>query len=161
MLRPARFDYCPQCGVRLPHGDTVPKACPTEGCGFIDYHNPTPVVACIVERPDGVVLAHNKAWPEGMFGLVTGFLEAGESPEVAVCREVREELGLEAETPALVGVYPFEMMNQVILAYHARAAGEIRLGDELDAFRVIPVDKLKPWSFGTGLAVRDWLASRH
>ena len=42
-----------------------------------------------------------------------------------------EELGLEAGTPHLIGIYPFAKMNQVILAYHVQTSGPITLGDEL------------------------------
>jgi hypothetical protein len=41
-----------------------------------------------------------------------------------------------------------------------RAHGEIRLGDELEAHKRVAIEKLKPWPFGTGHAVRDWLARR-
>jgi NADH pyrophosphatase NudC (nudix superfamily) len=160
-MKPIEYAFCPKCGAPLPAGDTVPKACSTASCGFVFWNNPTPVVAALVERPDGVVLAHNKTWPEGMFGLITGFLEAGESPENAILREIGEELGLAASAPSLIGAYPFEQMNQLIVAYHVRTnTTDIQLGDELDAYKIIPADKLKPWPFGTGLAVRDWLAAR-
>ncbi len=39
-------------------------------------------------------------------------------------------------------------------------AGEIILGDELAEYKLIPPEKVKPWPFGTGPAVRDWL-DRH
>lgn len=51
-------------------------------------------------------------------------------------------------------------MNQLILAYHVPTRGEIVLGEELADFRRVPVDRLKPWTIGTGPAVRDWLAAR-
>ena len=40
------------------------------------------------------------------------------------------------------------------------ASGEIALNEELAEFRLIAPEKLRPWDFGTGLAVRDWLARR-
>ena len=62
---------------------------------------------------------------------------------------------------SLIGVYPFFRMNQLIVAYHVRAAtAPITLGDELADYKRVPPEKLKPWSLGTGLAVRDWLATR-
>jgi ADP-ribose pyrophosphatase YjhB (NUDIX family) len=125
------------------------------------WDNPLPVVAAIVEMDGNVLLARNKEWPEKMFGLITGFLEKGETPETAVKREVKEELGLDAEIMEFVGVYSFFERNQLILAYHLSAAGEMKLGDELAEVKSIPVGKLKPWPFGTGHAVRDWLGRRN
>jgi NAD+ diphosphatase len=102
----------------------------------------------------------NHGWPDKWFGLVTGFLEREETPEVGVLREVQEELGLAAEMVRLVGVYGFAAKNELIVAYHVRAEGEITLGDELEAYKIVPVPRLRPWPFGTGDAVRDWLAAR-
>ena len=129
-------------------------------CGHVEWGNPLPVVAGLVEREGLIVLARNHAWQPGVFGLVTGFLEAGESPEAAVMREVKEELALEASSATLIGVYPFERRNEVIIAYHVQASGEIALNEELAEFRLIAPEKLRPWDFGTGLAVRDWLERR-
>ena len=86
------------------------------------------------------------------------FWKKGETPETAVKREVKEELGLDSEIMELVGIYSFFEKNQLIIAYQLSAAGEIKLGDELAEIKWISVDKLKPWPFGTGHAVRDWLA---
>ncbi len=161
------FRFCPRCATPLAPreiaGDDAARprlACPALGCGFVYWDNPVPVVAAIVERPDGVVLVRSKGWPETWFGLVTGFLERGESPEEGVLREVAEELGLVATLGDFVGVYPFHQANQIIMAWHVRAEGEVRLGDELAAFKSIPVERLRPWPFATGDAVRDWLARR-
>ena len=119
-----------------------------------------PVVAGLVERDGLIVLARNHAWPEKMFGLVTGFMERDETPEEGVAREVKEELGLIARSASLIGIYPFQRKNELILAYHVVAEGEIALNEELAEFRLIPPEKLRPWDFGTGLAIRDWLARR-
>ncbi len=155
--------HCLRCGailVKKPTPDGSRLACPDESCGFVFYDNPTPVVAAIVEHGGDVLLVAQHGWPEKWFGLVTGFLERGETPEEGVLRELREELGLEGEVVSLVGVYAFPQRNEVIVAYHVRAEGEVTLGDELRAFKPVPVAKLRPWDFGTGLAVRDWLARR-
>jgi NAD+ diphosphatase len=60
----------------------------------------------------------------------------------------------------LIGVYPFARKHEVIIAYHVVGQGEIGLNEELAEFRLIAPEKLKPWDFGTGLAVSDWLARR-
>jgi len=158
------FRFCPRCTtplVELELGGRPRRACPKEGCGFVHWGNPTPVVAAIVEHEGAVLLARGKGWPEKVFGLITGFLEAGESPQAGVLREVREELDLEGQVVALVGVYPFEPRNQVLISFHVRAQGQVTLSDELEAYKAIAPEKLRAWPFGTGEAVRDWLAGRN
>jgi NADH pyrophosphatase NudC (nudix superfamily) len=155
--------FCLRCGTALVErtiGGLPRRACPDAACGYVFWDNPLPVLAGLVERDGLIVLARNRAWPEKMFGLVTGFMERDETPEEGVAREVREELGLEALSASLIGLYPFQRKNELILAYHVVAAGEIALNEELAEFRLIPPEKLRPWDFGTGLAIRDWLARR-
>lgn len=152
--------FCPRCGSTLVSreiGGSERSICVDTACGFVFWNNPVPVVAALVEHEGEIVLASNHGWPEHWFGLITGFLEQRESPEEAVLREVREELGLGAAIESLIGLYPFEKMNQIIIAYHVRAEGTIRLGEELRAVKRIAPAKLRAWEFGTGLAVRDWL----
>lgn len=155
--------YCPRCAAPLitrTDEGRERQVCEREGCGFIHYDNPLPVVAAIVETPEGVVLVRNHGWPDKWFGLVTGFLERGETPEQGILREIQEEIGLSAEVVSLVGAYTFPQRNELIVAYHVRASGEIALGPEIEAYKRVPVEKLRAWPFGTGEAVRDWLARR-
>jgi NAD+ diphosphatase len=156
--------YCPRCATGLEeqvHGERPRLACPKPGCAYVHWDNPVPVVAAVVEHGDGVILARNRDWPVKFYGLITGFLERDETPEHAVLREVDEELGLHAtQTPAFIGHYSFTRMNQLIIAYHVRGEGEVRLGEELVDYRCIPLHKLRPWPMGTGYALRDWLRSR-
>ena len=51
-------------------------------------------------------------------------------------------------------------INQIILAFHVQVNGEIVLGEELAEKKIIPPDRLRPWSLGTGPAVQDWLDKR-
>ena len=158
MLKPGKFLFCPSCGSEMGSSETTPKAC--GNCDFTFWNNPIPVVAAIVETPAGVVLAHNVSWPPKIYALITGFLEPQEDPAEGVVREVKEELNLDATEATLVGIYNFEQANQVIMAYHVIADGPITLNEELDEYRIIEPAKLKPWPFGTGLAVRDWMLSQ-
>jgi len=161
----SQFRYCPRCAAPLAESavqSEVRSVC-SANCGFIHYDNPTPVVAAVVEHDGMVVLAHNRSWPESFrsfYGLITGFLERGESPERCAVREVKEELDLDGTATTLIGVYPFEQMNQVIIAYHVPATGTITLNEELDDFRHVPLRECKVWSAGTGFALRDWLRSK-
>ena len=155
--------FCPWCAARLAERESAGRlrlGCAAEGCGYVHYDNPLPVVAALVEHEGEVILARNKGWPAGWFGLVTGFLERDETPQEGVLRELREELGLEGEIVRLIGVYPFVQRNEVIVAYHVRAQGTVSLGEEIESVKRIAPAKLRPWPFGTGHAVADWLAHR-
>ena len=157
------FNFCPRCAARLETFDLAGlprRACPQTACGFVHWDNPAPVVAALVERDGLMILARGQGWPEKVFGLITGFLERDETPHQAVAREVKEELDLDARVVKLIGVYPFVRKHEVIMAFHVEATGEIRLNEELAEYRLIEPDKLRPWEFGTGLAVRDWLEAR-
>jgi NADH pyrophosphatase NudC (nudix superfamily) len=155
--------YCPECGSELAvaevDGRERPR-CTSDDCPFVFWDNPTPVVAAIVELDGQVVLTRKDGWPAKVYGLVAGFLEKGETVESSILREVREELGLDGEIVEFVGYYSFLQRNQVILAFHVQAEGEILIGEELAGVKLVHPDKLRPWPFGTGPAVRDWLARR-
>ena len=154
--------YCPQCGSSLRVSEISGRerlVCSAE-CGYVFWDNPTPVVAGVVEYGDAVILIRNKEWPEKYRGIVAGFLEKDESPEEGILRELKEELGLDGEIVGFIGNYSFSQRNQIILAYHLRASGEIVMGDELAAYELVPPDQLKPWSLGTGPALKDWLQRR-
>ena len=141
-------------------GGLARPACAAADCDFVLWENPVPVVAALVEYAGQIVLARNAAWPEKQFGLITGYLERDETPDTAVAREVAEELGLSAQSVSLIGLYNFAPKNQLIIAYHVLASGQIVLNEELAEFKLIEPSKLKAWEFGTGPAFRDWLASR-
>ena len=158
------FNYCPSCRSEITDQiiEQEPRrACSSDDCNFVHYENPTPVVAAIVEHEGEIILAHNREWPMRFFGLITGFLEKNELPEPAVLREVKEELNLDAHSPTLIGHYRFTAMNQLIIAYHVHAEGEITLNHELDEYKRVKIEKLRPWPTGTGEAVADWLRSKN
>jgi NADH pyrophosphatase NudC (nudix superfamily) len=160
--------FCPQCATPLAllvqTEDSGPKErlrCPA--CGWTHWNNPTPVLAAVIEctdRDGRLLLARNAAWKGRLFGLVTGFMEAGETPEQGITREVTEETALQVDALTLIGVYDFQRMNQLIVAYHARARGDIVLSPELAEYRLFTPDSVRCWRAGTGFALADWLRSR-
>ena len=155
------YKFCPQCATPLVTAEVdgyTRLKCPS--CDFVHWDNPIPVVAAIVEHEGKVILTRSKGWPERWVGIVAGFLEKAETPEQGVLREVKEELGLNGDIVSFVGHYAFQMRNQIIFAYHVRAQGEITLGDELESIKAIPPEEVRPWSLGTGPALKDWLAAR-
>lgn len=157
------FPYCPNCRSNMALGDLGYNYCQNDECDFVQYNNPTPVVAAVIEYGENnVIVAHNRLWPKGWYGLITGFLEKFEHPDECVVREVKEELGLDAELVSFIGHYSFKRMNQIIIAYHLKADGNapIILEDELDDYKIVPFDKAEYWPAGTGYALKDFLEGR-
>jgi len=163
MATPA-MKYCPWCGIMLSKKTTGGReypACINSSCGYVFWDNPIPVVAAIIEHQGSVILARGRGWPEKIFALITGFLEKGETPEDAIVREVKEELGLTATVKDFVGNYSFFRKNQLIMVYHLEAEGEIVLNDEIEEVKHVSADRLRPWPFGTGPGVKDWLERKN
>ena len=160
--------FCTNCATALAPieqvEDSGPKTrlrCPA--CAWTHWNNPTPVLAAVVECADRggrLLLARNAAWSQRMFALVTGFMEAGETPQQGIAREVAEETSLQVDALSLIGVYDFQRMNQIIIAYHALAHGEIRLSPELAEYKLFAPQDVRCWPAGTGYALADWLRSR-
>jgi len=113
-----------------------------------------------VQVGERILLARNAAWPPKTFALITGFLEAGETPEQGIAREVKEETNLDVERTSLIGVYEFTRKNELIVAYHVVASGSVQLSEELVEYRMVAPERLRPWRAGTGLAVADWMRAR-
>ena len=155
------YQYCPTCTSKLEMGQEGYMQCSSSDCRFVFYNNPVPVVGAIIEYGEKhVLLAHNTLWPPQWYALITGFLEAGEHPDEAVLREVKEETNLDAEMGSFVGHYTFRRMNQIIMIYHVKASGEIKLNEELDDYKLVPFDEVKTWPAGTGRGLRDFLRSQ-
>jgi NAD+ diphosphatase len=157
--------FCTQCATPLQMitaqedaGDVQRLRCPA--CSWTHWNNPTPVLAAIVQYNDQILLARNAAWTGKVFALITGFMEAADTPQGGIAREVKEETNLDCTEVNLVGVYDFARMNQVIIAYHVVAQGEVKLSPELAEYKLFDYDKVKCWPAGTGYAMADWLRTR-
>lgn len=155
------FKFCPICAasltLRADEGEAgkTRLSCP-EG-HWTHWDNPLPVLAAVVEIDGKILLARNAAWQENMFALITGFMERDETPEQGIARELKEETNLDADQITLIGVYEFMRKNELIIAYHVKASGTIRLSEELLEYRLLSPVKLKPWRAGTGYAVAEWM----
>lgn len=159
------FRYCPQCATPLAHVTEAEDGGPKTrlrctACDYTHWNNPTPVLAAVVEYQGQILLARNAAWQNKMYALITGFMEAGETPQDGIAREILEETNLAAQEINLIGVYDFQRMNQIIIAYHARCVGEVLLSPELVDYRLFTPQTVKCWPAGTGYALADWLRAR-
>ena len=135
------FKFCPQCATPLAMaiemedgGEKARLRCPA--CDYTHWNNPTPVLAAVIEFNGQILLARNAAWSGRMFALITGFMEANESPQGGIEREIKEETNLDTTSLDLIGVYDFQRMNQIIIAYHAVCVGDVVLSPELVEYKL-------------------------
>ena len=154
--------FCPQCRAELisQFFDGRNRLICQDACGFVHWNNPTPVVCAIIEHEGQVLLGRNANWPEGWFALITGFLERGETPEEGLLREVEEEVGMQGQIESFVGMYSFFEQNQLLLVYHVKTSGEVKLGAEIVEYKLEDKADVKPWPMGTGPALKDWLVTQ-
>jgi NAD+ diphosphatase len=90
--------------------------------GHEEFPRIDPAVICLVhDGGDRVVLARQTVWPERMFSLLAGFVEAGESFETCVMREITEEVGLTVRDVRYLGSQPWPFPRSLMVGFHAQA----------------------------------------
>lgn len=90
--------------------------------GREDFPRTDPAVICLIhDGGDRVLLARQHSWPETMFSLLAGFVEAGESLERCVEREMREEVGLDVRDIRYLGSQPWPFPRSLMLGFCALA----------------------------------------
>ena len=102
----AQFRCCPRCGAALVAQGACPLVC--GACGFVYYFNPAVSAAGILVGDDGRALFIRRGHEPGLgkLALVGGFVDAGERPEDALRREVREEVGVVLDAVAYLAASP-------------------------------------------------------
>ena len=89
-----------------------------------------PAIIVLVHDEDRCLLGRQASWPKGRYSCLAGFVEAGESLEQAVIREVAEESGVQAVNPQYHSSQPWPFPQSLMLGFTAQALGkEIRLHD--------------------------------
>ena len=107
MSIPELIRFCPRCGQR---GVTVldGKAIRCDACGFVLFFNVASAAGAIIADPQGRIrlLRRDRDPAKGTLALPGGFIDAGESAELAVAREVREEVNLEVASLRYLCSFP-------------------------------------------------------
>ncbi len=100
------------------------RRCPT--CGHTAYPRISPAMMCLVTRGDEILLARNVNFPAGRYSALAGFLEAGESIEDAVHREVEEEVGIKVSNLRYFSSQSWPFPHSLMIAFTAEyASGDL------------------------------------
>ena len=118
--------FCGRCGS--PNGDKpdeIARLCPA--CGALTFPRISPAVLAVVRRGDRLLLARNAASKTGMWSVLAGFVEPGETLEGCVRREVLEEVSVEVEPRGYLGSQPWPFPDQLMIGLSAEwRSGELR-----------------------------------
>jgi NAD+ diphosphatase len=122
--------FCGRCGSPLRTKTTErAKECPQ--CGLLHFPRLAPAIIVLVERGREMLLARSRHFMPGIYSVLAGFVEPGESLEEAVVREVREEVAIEVKDIKYFGSQPWPFPHSLMIGFTANyAGGEISLDDE-------------------------------
>lgn len=116
--------FCGSCGTANSDADTGELARQCPACGRLEFPRIAPAVITIIINDKGeALLAHNKKFIPGVYSLIAGFNEAGESLEATVAREIREEVSVEVRDIRYIRSQPWPFPNSLMLGFTARYAG--------------------------------------
>jgi NAD+ diphosphatase len=117
--------YCGKCGAENRDAPTgLSRICPV--CGRTEFPRISPaVIVLITNRRDELLLAHNAAFSNNVYSLIAGFVEAGESLEAAVRREIMEEVNIAVEDIRYAASQPWPFPNSLMLGFTAAYAGGV------------------------------------
>ena len=124
--------FCPRCGARTAVTSAGHmRVCPRDGSQHFPRVDPA-VIMLVYDSGERILLARHPEWPQRRVSILAGFVEAGESLEQAVVREVREEVGIVVSEPRYLGSQPWPLPQSLMLGFFARAvdAREPRPDDE-------------------------------
>lgn len=137
--------FCPSCGQPLRmHATETALECPA--CGRLVYPRIEPCIITLVTRGDELLLLRNVKDRLGIYACLAGFVEAGETLEQALRREVREETSLEVQNIRYAGSQAWPFPDQLMVAFYAEyKSGEIHIQEsEIADARWFRPDALPP-----------------
>lgn len=126
------FAYCSRCGEKNHELDIGwAKSCPS--CGLISYPRISPAIIVAVIRNNKLLLARSPGFKNGMYSVLAGFVDPGESLEDCVIREVKEEVQINVRNIRYFSSQSWSFTNSLMVGFIADyESGEIKVdGDEI------------------------------
>lgn len=119
--------FCGQCGSRtIERTNERAKECPE--CGMLAFPKIAPAIMALVQKEDELLLARSPHFPEGMYSVLAGFVDPGETLEQCLKREVFEEVGLHVDQIEYFGSQPWPFPHSLMIAFSCRwTSGEIKI----------------------------------
>jgi NAD+ diphosphatase len=137
--------FCGRCGFQTVTSPTErAKVCPR--CGQLHFPRLAPAIIVLIERGHEVLLGRSRHFAPGMYSVLAGFVEPGESLEEALVREVKEEVGITVKDITYFGNQPWPFPHSLMIGFTAKyAGGKISMNDgELEDAGWFAVDSLPP-----------------
>jgi len=156
--------FCGRCGVRMKTLLTErAKECPQ--CGLLHFPRLSPAIIVLIEREHELLLARSRHFAPGVYSVLAGFVEPGESLEEAIVREVREEVGIIVRDIRYFGSQPWPFPHSLMVGFTATyAGGEITLDDsEIEDAAWFGVENLPtlPGKISIARKLIEWFIARH
>ena len=155
--------FCSRCGSGMRTSRTErAKECPQ--CGLLNFPRLSPAVIVLVERGHELLLARPHHFLPGLYSVIAGFVEPGETLEEAVVREVREEVDLTIKDIQYFGSQPWPFPHSLMIGFTATYAdGEISLDDtEIEDAGWFAADNLPtlPGKISIARKLIDWFLAK-
>lgn len=140
--------FCSKCGKPTIHSDKE-RMLYCESCGFMTYPTISPCVIVAVHSGNRLLLTKYAGRPYTNYALIAGFAEIGETLEQAVCREVKEEVGLRVKNPTYYKSQPWPFTDTLLVGFFAELDGddcivlqedELALGVWMDRSEIPPAE---------------------
>ena len=151
--------FCGACGApTVRRGAAIVRCCTNEACGREHFPRVSPVVIVAVERGEEILLGRSPHFPPGIYSVLAGFVDAGESAEEAAHREIFEETALSIRDLRYFASQPWPFPHSLMLGFQASyAGGEIVCApDEIEDAAFFHVDRLPP-TFSFRQTLSHWL----
>ncbi|MGD0230749.1 MAG: NAD(+) diphosphatase [Syntrophorhabdales bacterium] len=155
--------FCGRCGASLAvHGKERAKECVK--CGLLVFPRISPAVIVLIEREGRVLLGRSARFSEGVYSVLAGFVEPGESLEETVSREVEEETGIIVKDIRYFGSQPWPFPDSLMVGFTARyGGGEIHIdGKEIVDAGWFDADNLPeiPGKISIARRLIDWFVEK-